>query len=177
MFYHDLANLKTWKEKTHSSPSFCSPLLLLTEAIRFMRRLVVWASEGAVASACWAAVWGINTLPCNDICDRPLACPRPRGFQDLPFPIPRWASLLFLLSVFDILTLQFAAMEVLYLRLFVPVTSGKPPFSAWLHPRNIPITPPRTKTVQIGFFCDKPLHNFYHLCGVRARDAPAAVSI
>ena len=56
MFYHDPSQIEdSKKEKTHSSPSFCNPLLLLTEAIRFMRCLVVCASEAVdFVSDCWA---------------------------------------------------------------------------------------------------------------------------
>jgi len=113
------ANVLSWpsqlfedlKRTAHSSPSFCNPLLLLTEAIRFMRRLAVWASGETVvvASSCcaWpAAVWGIDALPLNGVFDSPLACPRPRDCQVLPLTVPRWISSLFLLLVLDILTLS-----------------------------------------------------------------------
>ena len=108
MFYHDPARLKIWRKKTHSSPSFCNPLLLLTEAIRFMRRLVICASEEAVGFAlgCWAwslaVVWGISALPSNGGFDSPLARPRPRDCQTLPLLVPRWTSLLFMPIVLDI---------------------------------------------------------------------------
>ena len=107
MFYHDPSQIED-KKKTHSSPSFCNPLLLLTEAIRFMRRLVVCTSKGEVAgfaSDCWAwlaIVWGIGVLPFNGGFDSPLTCPRPRDCQALPLPVPRWTSLLFMLLVLDI---------------------------------------------------------------------------
>ena len=108
MFYHDPVRLKIWRKKTHSSPSFCNPLLLLTEAIRFMCRLVICASEEVVGFAlgCWAwspaVVWGIIALPSNGGFDNPLARPRPRDCQALPLLVPRRTSLLFMPLVLDI---------------------------------------------------------------------------
>lgn len=105
------------EKKTHSSPSFCNPLLLLTEAIRFMRRLVVCASKGEAvgfASECWAWSTVVCALPFNDGFDSPLvACPpRPRDCQALPLPVPRWTCLLFILLVLDIRWVVWQDVEV-----------------------------------------------------------------
>lgn len=132
MVYHDPSQIEDLKgkKKTHSSPSFCNPLLLLTEAMRFMRRLVACASEGEVVrfvSDCWArpaVVWGIGALPSNGGFDSPLACPR-RDCQALPLPVPRWTCLLFMLLVLDISMLWIYSLarghEALK-SLFVPFT-------------------------------------------------------
>ena len=101
-----------------------------------MRRLVACASEGEAvvgfASDCWAwppaVIWDIGALPFNGGFDSPLlAWPRPRDRQDLPLPVLRWASLVFMLLVLDISSLGWSqhilfVCPLLWLRLGIIIT-------------------------------------------------------